>query len=57
MARALDLRTVVDGVDMQAQAHVLRSLDAECAQGYLYSPAVPAQELLDREPPTRPDAR
>ena len=55
LARNLDLRTVAEGVETQAQAQLLTDLGCDRAQGWLYSRAVPFEELqrqfLDRSTP------
>ncbi|KQT14282.1 putative bifunctional diguanylate cyclase/phosphodiesterase [Ramlibacter sp. Leaf400] len=45
LARNLRLRVVAEGVETQEQARVLRALRCDLAQGFLYSPPVPAEEL------------
>ena len=45
MARALGLDVVAEGVETQAQADCLRELDCAAYQGFLCSPAVPAQQF------------
>ena len=53
LARALGLATVAEGVETADQAARLLELGCDQAQGYLWSPAVPADELadlLDRSP-------
>jgi len=42
LAAALDLEVVVEGVEREGQREVLVALGARTAQGYLFSPAVPA---------------
>ena len=46
MAQALDLAVVAEGVESDEQLEFLRGLGCKLAQGYLFSPAVPADELL-----------
>ncbi|MGE0880435.1 MAG: putative bifunctional diguanylate cyclase/phosphodiesterase [Acidimicrobiia bacterium] len=58
MGHALGLSIVVEGVERQSQADKLSSLGVEAAQGYLFSPPVPAavfeeQWLVAREPAVR----
>lgn len=48
LARALKLYTVVEGVETQAQADVLKAMNADYFQGYLYGRPVPPNELLQR---------
>ena len=45
LARALDLQVVVEGVETEAQRRTLLDLGCTRAQGFLFSPAVPADEL------------
>ncbi len=45
LARNLSLRVVAEGVETQDQARALRKLRCDCAQGFLYSPPIPADEL------------
>jgi len=45
LARNLGLRVVAEGVETQQQARELRKLRCDAAQGFLYSPPVPAEEL------------
>jgi diguanylate cyclase len=42
LAAVLDLTTIAEGVETDAQATALRQLGCPLAQGYLYSPPVPA---------------
>jgi diguanylate cyclase (GGDEF)-like protein len=54
MAHHLLLGVVAEGVETEAQAQSLRELECEELQGYLFSPAVPAEEFvkfLEREKP------
>ena len=46
MAKALSLRTIAEGVERREEARVLTELGCDVAQGFLYSPAVPAAEFL-----------
>jgi EAL domain-containing protein (putative c-di-GMP-specific phosphodiesterase class I) len=51
MARALGLDVVAEGVETQAQMDFLRGLDCAAYQGFLCSPAVPAEQfaqLMDK---------
>ena len=60
LARALGLATVAEGVETADQAARLLELGCDQAQGYLWSPAVPADELadlLDRTPISLSPAR
>jgi diguanylate cyclase (GGDEF)-like protein/PAS domain S-box-containing protein len=52
MARNLNLRVVAEGVENQAELAFLREHDCDEAQGYLFSPPVPAEafaRLLEAE--------
>jgi diguanylate cyclase (GGDEF)-like protein/PAS domain S-box-containing protein len=42
MARSLDLKTIAEGVETEEQRNVLRLLRCDYGQGFLFSPAVPA---------------
>ncbi|POR42398.1 EAL domain-containing protein [Methylobacterium sp. V23] len=46
MARALSMNVTVEGVETQAQLDVLRAKRCDIAQGFLYSPARPAGEIM-----------
>jgi diguanylate cyclase (GGDEF)-like protein/PAS domain S-box-containing protein len=46
MARSLGLSVVAEGVETAEQLAVLKELGCEFAQGFYWSPAVPAAELL-----------
>jgi diguanylate cyclase (GGDEF)-like protein len=58
LARNLDLRTIAEGVETEAQAQLLTDLGCDRAQGWLYSRAVPFEQLqrefLDLAGPTLP---
>jgi len=45
LAHALGLQVVAEGVETEQQLDVLRSLDCDFAQGFLFSRPVPASEL------------
>ena len=45
LARSLDLRTVAEGIETEGQLEVLRSMNCETGQGYLFSRPVPAREI------------
>jgi diguanylate cyclase (GGDEF)-like protein len=47
LARALGVVSVAEGVETVAQAHVLGALGCDLAQGYLWSCAVPLDELCE----------
>jgi predicted signal transduction protein with EAL and GGDEF domain len=46
LARGLNLKVVAEGVETEAQATKLRALECDQAQGFFYSPPVPADQLL-----------
>jgi predicted signal transduction protein with EAL and GGDEF domain len=46
LAQGLNLKVVAEGVETEAQAEVLRRLSCDQAQGFLYSPPVPKDQLL-----------
>jgi EAL domain-containing protein (putative c-di-GMP-specific phosphodiesterase class I) len=46
LAHALSLQVVAEGVERPEQLEALRSLGCDLAQGYLFSPPLPAAELL-----------
>jgi diguanylate cyclase (GGDEF)-like protein len=45
LARSYDLDTVAEGVETPAQLEILEALGCEISQGYLHSPAVPADTI------------
>jgi diguanylate cyclase (GGDEF)-like protein/PAS domain S-box-containing protein len=45
LAHALDLSVVAEGVETTLQRDLLRSLGCDAMQGYLFSPAVPADRI------------
>jgi EAL domain-containing protein (putative c-di-GMP-specific phosphodiesterase class I) len=45
LARSYDLDTVAEGVETLAQLEILAALGCEVSQGYLHSPAVPAETI------------
>jgi diguanylate cyclase (GGDEF)-like protein/PAS domain S-box-containing protein len=45
MARHLDIAVTAEGVETVDQANIVRQLGCTSAQGFLYSPAVPAEEI------------
>ncbi|MBI5260067.1 MAG: EAL domain-containing protein [Burkholderiales bacterium] len=47
MAHALDLQVVAEGVETEAQHQMLARLGCNFGQGYLYSPALDAQQFAD----------
>lgn len=50
LAEAFDLRVVAEGVESKAQRDMLRQAGCRFAQGYFYSPPVPAEELARMYP-------
>jgi len=58
MGRSLKLRVVAEGVETESQLSFLRIMQCDEAQGFLYSPPVPAAEAtaMLREGLVRPDA-
>jgi EAL domain-containing protein (putative c-di-GMP-specific phosphodiesterase class I) len=46
MAHGMDLEVVAEGVETHEQAEFLRSIDCDGAQGFLYSPPLPANEVV-----------
>ncbi len=47
MARHLDITVTAEGVETAEQADLVRELGCTGAQGFLYSPAVPASEIAE----------
>jgi len=45
MGKALNLAVVAEGIETEEQAATLRELGCDFAQGFLYSPPLPAEEL------------
>jgi EAL domain-containing protein (putative c-di-GMP-specific phosphodiesterase class I) len=45
MARSLDLSTIAEGVESEEQRNILHLLRCDMGQGYLFSPAVPADDF------------
>lgn len=45
LASILHLRTIAEGVETVEQARMLDEMGCQAAQGFLYSPAVPAEQL------------
>ncbi|MBF0234299.1 MAG: EAL domain-containing protein, partial [Desulfamplus sp.] len=47
MAHSLGLEVVAEGVETRIQADFLRARGCTCVQGYLFSPPVPEEKLLE----------
>jgi EAL domain-containing protein (putative c-di-GMP-specific phosphodiesterase class I) len=47
IARALGMTTIAEGVETPAQRDYLAALGCDEAQGYLFSPPVPDEEIAD----------
>jgi diguanylate cyclase (GGDEF)-like protein len=47
LARSLGMRTVAEGVETQAQCDIIRELDCDLIQGFLFSRPIPAPAVLD----------
>jgi EAL domain-containing protein (putative c-di-GMP-specific phosphodiesterase class I) len=45
LARAFGMRTVAEGVETREQLRILRQIDCDEAQGYLFAPPAPASEI------------
>ncbi len=45
LAHSLDMKVVAEGVETREQANLLRLLKCDEIQGFLFSPAVPAQQI------------
>jgi len=48
VAQAYDLRTVAEGIETVAEALALRDMGVDHLQGYLFAPAEPVDQLIDR---------
>jgi diguanylate cyclase (GGDEF)-like protein len=58
LASSLGMTTIAEGVEREEQASLLRAEGCGELQGFLYSKAVPADQLTDlRKPKLRPDQR
>lgn len=53
LAHSLDLKLVAEGIETQEQARLLRVLECDEVQGFLYSPPVPREVLEDKFMPVR----
>ncbi len=51
LAHGLSMRVVAEGVETQAQRDILRRLNCDEVQGYLYARPMPADEVLRRATP------
>lgn len=47
MSKALDLKTVVEGVETPEQLHFLRDVGCDLGQGYIFARPLPQKEFLD----------
>jgi EAL domain-containing protein (putative c-di-GMP-specific phosphodiesterase class I)/FixJ family two-component response regulator len=47
LARRFRARVVAEGIEQKADLHFLQSIGCEAGQGFLFSPAVPAADLLE----------
>ncbi|MBC7631729.1 EAL domain-containing protein, partial [Aeromicrobium sp.] len=62
LARALDLHVIAEGVETPYQLEELRRLGCDAAQGYLWTPPLPAEQAQlwvdhGRSPTTAPSRR
>jgi EAL domain-containing protein (putative c-di-GMP-specific phosphodiesterase class I) len=48
MARKLKLEVVAEGVETAQQLEVLRELDCDRYQGFVFSPALPPEEFAEK---------
>ena len=55
LAEALSLHVVAEGVETTQQAAALSQMGCLSAQGWLWSPAVPVEDLLSHESPSPPE--
>jgi EAL domain-containing protein (putative c-di-GMP-specific phosphodiesterase class I) len=46
LAHTLDIQVMAEGVEAEDQAGILQSMGCTCAQGFLFSPALPIDEAL-----------
>jgi EAL domain-containing protein (putative c-di-GMP-specific phosphodiesterase class I) len=46
LAHTLGIEVMAEGVEAPDQAHILQSMGCACAQGYLFSPALPIGKAL-----------
>jgi len=57
LGKALDLKTLTEGIENQADLEILKRADCDHGQGFLFSRPLPAgavEEFLDAELPARP---
>ncbi len=57
IAKARNVTTTAEGVETEEQLEMLRALGCTEMQGYLFSPPVPASEIIKLIEPRRPRAR
>lgn len=50
LSNTLDLKTIAEGVETEVQAQHLKSIGCQYIQGWLYSPAIPADDLEKKYP-------
>ena len=48
LGHSLNLKVIAEGVETEEQANLLRRLKCDEMQGYLFSPAVPAEQIIER---------
>jgi len=48
LAKSLEMKTVVEGVEYEDQIQILKDLGCDYLQGYVYSKALPAQQFSDQ---------
>ena len=46
MAHSLGMEVIAEGVELEEQFEFLKTLNCEMAQGYMFSPPVPVDELM-----------
>jgi len=47
MAKALDMKVVAEGIETETEREILKALNCDYGQGFLWSRAVPSSELLE----------
>ncbi|MEM9246769.1 MAG: EAL domain-containing protein, partial [Cyanobacteria bacterium P01_F01_bin.153] len=45
LTKDLNIKTIVEGVETEEQAQIVRDMGADAAQGYLFAKPVPASEF------------